>query len=49
MKRRCTEAVTLCTKSTGEITWTKRDKTMGQFIDKKALTKNEFKGVLLRR
>jgi len=29
----------------GETTWTKRDKTTGEFIDRKAPTKKKFKGI----
>jgi hypothetical protein len=36
----------LRTKTMGESTWTKRDKTTGEFMDqKKAPAKNKFKGV----
>jgi hypothetical protein len=36
----------LRTKTMGENTWTKRDKTTGQFMDqKKAPTRKKFKGV----
>ena len=32
-------------KAMGETTWTKRDKTTGEFIDQKAPAKKKFKGI----
>jgi hypothetical protein len=40
----------LATKTMGKKTWTKRDKTTGEFMDqKKAPAKNKFKGVRRER
>ena len=40
----------LQTKTMGKKTWTKRDKTSGEFIDqKKAPAKKKFKGVRIER
>lgn len=40
----------LQTKTTGKKTWTKRDKTTGEFLDqKKAPAKKKFKGVSVER
>jgi hypothetical protein len=33
------------TKTMGESTWTKRDKSTGKFVDQKAPAKKKFKGV----
>jgi hypothetical protein len=35
----------LRTKTMGESTWTKRDKTTGKFMDQKKVPANKFKGV----
>jgi len=35
----------LATKTMGKKTWTKRDKTTGEFMDQKASAKKKYKGV----